>query len=180
MNNMQRDRIKHAANTEAVRRALIAYFMGRGFTESFDRSVNPVAIQDLPLSVVGLETKIEIAPHAVDIDPRTSRAVLGWNLFALGNQRMFLGETHHDNLLDLANQIKSNSIQPGAVRMTRLCTTPKRIIAFLERTLGSHDQGYVDLTPRVGLGAGAPKSMKPVNLFGGQNSQWLTRAGYGT
>lgn len=177
MNDLQRARIKHGANVEAVRRMLIKYFIERGFTESFDRSVNPVLIQDMPVMTVGLENKIEIEPHAIEIDPRSSRAVLGWNMYVLGNQRIYLGETHHNNLLELARQIKQGMVLPEAIAMTQRCTTPRRIITFIERVLGNHGAGYVDLSPRARAPANQPRSLR--NFSGAQDSQFYQRAGYG-
>lgn len=180
MNDLQRARIKQAANTEAVRRILIKYFIDRGYTESFDRSVNPVMIQDLPYANIGMDTKVEIEPHALDIDPTTGRGVLGWNLFVLGNQRIFLGETYHNSLLELARQIKSGQIQPAAVTGTRRCTTPRRIITFIERVLGDRDGGHVDISPRDRPMAVRPRAYRPLGNAGSQESQFYSRSGYGT
>lgn len=180
MNDLQRARVRHAANTEAVRRMLIKYFADRGFAESFDRAVNPVLIQDLPFANAGLDTKIEIEPHALEIDPTTGRGVLGWNLFILGNQRIFLGETHHSNLLELARQIKTGQIQPDAILGTRRCTTPRRIVTFIERVLRDHDSGYVDISPRDRPMALRPRAHRPLGNGGSQESQFYSRSGFGT
>lgn len=178
MNDLQRARIRHAANNEVVRRMLISYFITRGFTESFDRAINPATIQDLPYVNPGLDTKIEIEPHALDIDPTTGRAVMGWNLFVLGNQRMFLGETHHHNLVELARQIKQGQIQQSAITGMRRCTTPRRIITFVERVLNRNDAGYVDVTPRDRPMATRPRAFRAVG--GPSGSEFYSRSGYGT
>ncbi len=179
MNDLQRARIRNAANAETVRRMLIKYFVDRGFADSFDRSINPIMIQDLPIANVGLDTKIEIEPHALEIDPTTGRGTLGWNLFVLGNQRIFLGETHHNSLLELARQIKIGQIQPERVSGTRRCTTPRRIIAFIERVLNNSDSGYVDIDPRDRPLIARPRAYNPVG--GGQSgSNFYGRSGYGT
>jgi len=180
MNDLQRARVRHAANTEAVRRMLIKYFVDRGFEESFDRSVNPVMIQDLPIANVGLETKIEIEPHALEIDPTTGRGVLGWNMFVLGNQRIFLGETHHASLLELARQIKAGQIQVEAIVGTRRCTTPRRIITFIERVLSDRLGGYTDISPRDRPMAVRPRAYRPLGNAGSQESSFHTRSGFGT
>jgi len=180
MHDMQRARVRHAANTEAVRRMLIKYFMDRGFAESFDKSVNPVTIQDLPIANAGLDTKIEIEPYAQEIDPTTSRATLGWNMFVLGNQRIFLGETHHANLLDLARQIKAGQIIPETILGTRRCTTPRRIITFIERVLRDRTGGYVDLSPRNNTMATRPRAFRPLGGAGASESGFFSRSGYGT
>ncbi len=178
MNDIDRQRLAHAANVEAVRRSLIKYFIDRGFAESFDRSVNPIMMQDLPISILGLDSKVEIEPHAVNVDPTTNRAVLGWNMFIIGNQRIFLGETHHDNLIELARQIKSGVIMPETAHCTRRCTTPRRIVTFLERTLGENGAGYVDLDPSRRRMITQPSR----RLAGapGQDAQFMKRTGYGT
>lgn len=179
MNDLQRTRVQSAANTEVVRRMLIKYFIDRNFTESFDKAINPVLIQDLPLVNTGLDTKIEIEPHAIEIDPTTGRAVLGWNLFVLGNQRIFLGETHHQNLMELARQIKQGQVLPESITTTRRCTTPRRIITFIERTLSARAGGYVDLTQRQRLSTHSPRSFRSIWSTGTQDSKFLTRA-FGT
>lgn len=177
MNDLQRARVKHAANNEVVRRMLIKYFIDRGYADSFDKAVNPIMMQDLPYVNSGLDTKIEIEPYAIEIDPTTSKATLGWNMFVLGNQRIFLGETQHQNLLDLARQIKQGQIQVESILGTRRCTTPKRIITFIERTLHNSNAGYVDVTPRNSPVSPRPRSNKPMGRAGGQESQFYTRTG---
>ena len=80
------DLIKHFANTETVRRKLIRYFISKGFVDSFDRLVYPPLLQDLPFDPdVCLINKVEVVPYAADIDTSLGRAVIGWNLFVLGN-----------------------------------------------------------------------------------------------
>jgi len=158
---------------------LVSYFIKKGFSESFERRLNPIMVQDLPLAVLGMDSKMEVEPHALSIDPTTSRAVLGWNLFVLGNQRMFLGETHHENLLELARQIRTGQILPEAASMTRRETTPKRLIAFVTRVLGKHDAGYVDLTPTTRPMATQPANFRPMR-GPAQEAQLYSRSGYGT
>ena len=176
------DKIRHALNTDVVRRMLIRYFIEKGFNESFDRVMYPGLVQDLGLACPVLSTKIEVVPHCVDIDPVGQRAVLGWNLFVLGTQRMYLGETHHRDLSDLARQIQSGQIMPsqgtGSIMPTegiphgvaRRQVTPRQVITFLTRVLGRHESGYIDLTPpsqasvaSMAYGSGASRS----GMFGG-------------
>lgn len=176
MNDIARDRIKHAANVEVIRRSLISYFVQKGFTESFEKVVNPISIQDISIINTGLHNKIEIEPHAVEIDPSSSRAILGWNMYVLGNQRMYLGETHHNNLTELARQLKQGMVMPESILMTRRCTTPRRIITFIERTLGDHEAGCVDLTPLNRPVANSPRSIQSFGGAGSQSAQFYTRS----
>jgi hypothetical protein len=95
-----------------------------------------------------LSSKIEVVPYAADLDPSLGKAVLGWNLFVLGTHRMFLGETYHNNLNDLARQIRSGIItSSGGYGTARQQTTPRKIIIFITRVLSNHEKGYVDLNP---------------------------------
>ncbi len=145
------DRIKHVANTEVVRRLMIKYFIDKGFSESFDRSMYPAILQDLSQVIPVLGNKIEIVPHANEVDTSQSRAVLGWNMFVLGNQRMYLGETYHNSLSDLARQIRTGVIRTpdSGYHTARRQTTPRRVISFVTRILGAHENGYVDLNPNT-------------------------------
>jgi hypothetical protein len=173
------DHIKHVTNTEVVRRLLIKYFMDKGFTESFDRQMYPALMQDLPLVIPVLSNKLEIMPHAEEIDTSMGRAVLGWNLFVLGSQRMYLGETYHNSLHDLARQIRSGLIRvpEAGYHTARRQTTPRRVIAFITRVFGEHKHGYTDLNPatRPVMKPGEPYAAR--QTMSGMPQQFFTRAG---
>ncbi len=175
------DRIKHVSNTEVVRRLLIKYFMDKGFMESFDRQMYPAMIQDLPQVIPVLSPKIEIVPHANEVDTSQGRAVLGWNLFVLGNQRMYLGETYHNSLHDLARQIRSGIIRvpEAGFHTARRQTTPRRVISFVTRVLGAHEGGYIDLNPST-RPMRAPGEVGPgKQTMAGMPQQFFSRSGYG-
>jgi hypothetical protein len=181
MTNLDIERIRHAANTDVIRLLLTKYFVKKGFLNEdggLDRRVNPVMMQDLPLSVPVLAGKLEIEPHAVEIDPTTGCGVIGWNLFVLGTHRMYLGETYHHNLPELARQIKAGTIRPDIHGSSRRESTPKHVITFITRTLGQSEGGYVDFS-RNRLGVTSPAWYR-----GGrgpsQEAQFFTRSGYGT
>jgi len=175
------DRIKHFANTNVINSLLVKYFKDKGFTESFDNQLYPAVLQDLSITIPSLYNKIEVVPSASDVDLSTDRAVLSWNLFALGNHRMYLGDTYHNGLHDLARQIRGGmvTIPEGNHGSARRQTTPRRVVSFIGRVLGDHDDGYVDLSV---------DSLKNVNVndpfYGKQNilglpQQFYTRSGYG-
>jgi len=171
------DKLKHVSNTEVIRRLLVKYFMDKGFVESFDRQIYPSVMQDLPYVIPVLSNKLEIVPFAEDIDPGTGKARLGWNLFVLGNQRMYLGETFHNNLRDLARQIHGGLIMPpnDSAPSALKQTTPRRIVTFVTRVLGDHNAGYVDLSP-------SPIPPQPPGTYGshqaaGMSQQFFSRSG---
>lgn len=182
INSYDIDQIKHLANTEVVRRLLVKYFIDKGFTESFDRQMYPALMQDLPMVIPALSNKLEIVPHAREIDQALGRATIGWNLFALGNQRMYLGETFHNSLTDLARQIRSGLIKvpEQGFNSAKRQTTPRRVISFVSRVLGDHEAGYVDLSPST------RPIMKPGEQFAqkqsmaGMPQQFFSRSGMGT
>ena len=135
-------RIKHNLSTHDVRRHLIRYFVEHGVTDSFDRLMYPAQIIDMPRSVPQLINKLDVEPHAVELDPMTSTATLGWNLFVLGSHRMFLGETKHVNLKQLAQDLKQGKVSTEGIAIKQ--TTPRKIINFISHVLGNSTSGYVD------------------------------------
>jgi len=182
MDSYDIDRIKQTANVEVVRRLMIKYFIDKGFTESFDRQLYPSIIQDLTKIIPTLSTKLEIVPHVEDLDSSQGKAVLGWNLFVLGTHRMFLGETYHNNLRDLARQIKAKQIliPEGTIATATRQTTPRRIIHFVSRVLEHKKAGHIDLSPSTGIVTAPGEPYKARNSMMGMPNQFFTRAGFGT
>lgn len=174
------EQIKHSSNTEVIRRLLIKYFIDKGFKDSFDRQLCPCLIQDMPYVIPVLSNKVEVQPHAEEIDTTTGKARVGWNLFLLGNHRMYLGETVHNNLSDLARQIKMGMIMSQQNMPSRLQTTPKKIIAFITRVLGNHTNGYVDLMPSTSTPKPPGHVFASKQALMGMPSQYFSRSGYGT
>jgi hypothetical protein len=176
------DKIKHITNVETVRRKLIRYFINKGFVDSFDRLVYPPMLQDLPLDPeVCLFNKVEVVPYAAEIDTSLGRAILGWNLFVLGSNRMFLGETFHNNLNDLARQIKSGVITRSANGRAgaRRQTTVYKIIMFITKVLTEHEAGYVVLDPpsRIPKQPGEPYAARQTLM--GMPNQFFSRTAFG-
>lgn len=177
------DKIKRISNTEVVKRMLIKYFIEKGFDDSFDKQLFPPMLQDLSSVIPLLASKVEVVPFAKEIDTGLNKAVLGWNLFVLGNQRMYLGETHHTGLSDLARQIRSGTIsrsEMGGNITARKTTTPRKVIIFLTKVLGNNEAGYVDLniTNVPFRQPGEPYAAK--QSLSGMPQQFFSRSGYGT
>lgn len=140
-------------NKELIRRLLIKYFNEKGVKDNFDIKIYPLIIQDLTESVPELFGKVEIIPHAINLDPQTGSAKIGWNLFVLGNQRMYLGETEHSNMANLASQISSGSINDDEEEwIHRNGRSPRDIIKFISRILGNSTNGIIshsDVAPSM-------------------------------
>lgn len=176
MDSYDVDKLKSRANLEAVKRVLIKYFYDKGFNESFDRQLYPAIIQDISFAIPAFGNKIEVVPHIEELDQSSDKAVLGWNLFVLGNQRMYLGDTHHHSLGRLAEELKAGQMLipencTGAMRTT----TPRRVVNFITRVLENKKSGFIDLSiANVAQNQATPA--KPMSM----SNQFYSRSGYGT
>lgn len=160
-----KDRLELALNEELVRRLLIKFFAERGFKENFDRSVYPPVLQDLTEAVSQLSGKIELEPYALEIDPQTGYARIGWNLFLLGNQRMYLGETDHSDLSELAKQIDEGQfVIQESDQVARQTRTAREIVTWISRALGRSMSGIIRTTDDTA-------TSEPNAMLAGQNSQ---------
>jgi len=172
------DKFRHALNTDVVSRLLVKYFVSKGY-ENFDRLIYPPFMQDLPQMIPELADKIEVIPHCQNIDPMSDSATLGWNLFVLGTQRQFLGETYHIGLPTLAMQLQQGRVIAENQLATRQ-TTPRRVLHFVESVLSRHKSGYVNLAPKIIPLPNQRQTYRPRAGANGMVSQFFTRSGYGT
>ena len=134
-----------ALNKELTRRMLIKYFYDKGFKEDMSGRIYPPALQDLPSAIPQLVGKIEVQPHVEDVNPLTGIVTLGWNVFVLGNRRMYLGESSHSNLQEVQTTIYG-PVRAEGIRSIQY-RTPKQIVSFIVDTLASSkagDLGRVD------------------------------------
>lgn len=135
-------KLQVALNKELLKRMLTQYFTQKGYNENFDRKIYPPTIQDMGQFIPQLTNKLEVIPHIVDIEPQTGIVKLGWNLFILGNKRMYLGESTHTNL----SEIRVGQMTNGQTIKTNY-PTPKRIIEFILKTLENSKNGDVSDIP---------------------------------
>ena len=141
------DKLEYVFNSELTRRLLIKYFSERGFTENFDKKVYPPLLQDIAESIPELGGKLELEPFSVEMDPTTGFARMGWNLFILGNQRMYLGETEHAELAQLAEQLDADvPIVTEGEQPFRQARTARDIVNWITRVLGTRDAGLIRST----------------------------------
>lgn len=143
------DKLRVALNNDVAERLLVKYFVNKGFDKAqFDSFIYPPILQDMQYAITEMSDKIEIVPYVNNIDPFGDTARLGWNLFVLGNQRCYLGETFHVGLRNLVLQLQHGQIL-AEDRSAIQQTTPRRVIKFISRVLQSHTDGYINLTPRT-------------------------------
>ena len=173
------DKFRYALNADVARRLLIKYFVSKGF-DNFDRLLYPPFIQDLPQTIPEFVDKIEVIPYCGNIDPMADSAILGWNLFVMGTQRQFLGETYHVGLNQLAMQLQQGQVIAENQLATRQ-TTPKRIIYFISNVLSRHKGGYLNLAPKIlPLQNQNQQSYRPRAGASSMAQSFFTRSGYGT
>jgi hypothetical protein len=143
------DKLRSALNNDVAERLLVRYFMTKGFDKTkLDQQIYPAIMQDMQFAITEMSDKIEVVPYVRNVDPLGDTARLGWNLFVLGNQRCYLGETFHTGLKRLTLQLQHGQII-SEDRLATHQTTPRRVINFVARILRQHEDGYLNLTPRI-------------------------------
>lgn len=139
------DKIRQILNEALIRKLLSRYFQENKDipVEKFNKPIHPAILQDLPQAVSQLQGKIEIRPYVEDINVDNGKVDIGWNLFALGTQRLFLGKSTHRNLSELEESV--NGVDPKF--KSKKLASPKRIIEFILTTLGDSESGIIDPAP---------------------------------
>jgi len=131
-------KLQHVLNQELIKRSLIRYFTEKG-CDNFKRPVYAPMVQDLPLRIPELINKLEIVPYAKEINPVNGQVTVGWNLFVLGNNRMSLGESTHNNMSELQRAINGPMIDS----ITMDNRSPEDIIDFVIKVLSNSKSGML-------------------------------------
>lgn len=153
-NNVLMQDIYYALNSELLRRTLIKYFFEKGLKEQMNSKLYPPIIQDITIKIPQLSSKIEVVPCVEDIDPYNGVVTLGWNLFVSGNNRIYLGESIHQQLSEINIAGLGPLAMNQGINVTQYAT-PKKIISFIVNLLGDNKSG--DL-------ARSPKALKPIKI----------------
>jgi hypothetical protein len=140
------EKVYYALNKEYMRRLLTKYFYQKGFKEDMNAKIYPPLLQDLAMAIPSLMGKIEIEPEVCDVDPTTGIVSLEWNMFLLGNKRMFLGESTHTDLAEIRSPMSGVSDKSG-IRIINY-TTPAKVVNFIINVLGEHKMGDLSQTPK--------------------------------
>lgn len=135
------DQISSNLEKELLLKKLAKYFVDKGFN-SIDIRVYPPTMQDLTMAVPYLEGKVEIIPTIEEIDPRSSYCKIRWDLFVLGNHRLMLGFSDHNNLQELANNFGQGLVYTEDKVSTNE-STARRIISFIARILSNSRAGKI-------------------------------------
>jgi len=169
------DKLENAFAQELIRKLVVKYFHQKGFGENFDEKVYPPLISDIGESIPELAGRLEVEPFAAEVDPTTGQARLGWNLFVLGSQRMYLGETQHAELSNLAKQLENtDSHMPGEIdeyAPARFTRTARDIVNFIVRALRHKEAGIAG----IATGISGKEPQKPSHLGHIQHTDWFNR-----
>jgi len=127
-----KEAIKQILLRELLRRELKEYFEKKNMP--LEDGLYPPAIQDMPVLLPRLMEHVEIVPFVDDVDPMSGLVRLGWNLYVLGNIRMFLGKSTHKSVNEIRN--------PNAILNPKFAaerkTTPEKIVQFISEELSNH------------------------------------------
>lgn len=141
MNIKLQNKIQRAVHTELARRLLIKFFKSRGI-ENFDKAISPLALINMPTEIPEMGEKLEIVPYVSKLNPLTGEVELGWYMFVLGTNDMYLGKTKHESLGELVAIAKNSAVGEH----TQLATTPRRIVDFVAKMFQKSEEGTVSYT----------------------------------
>ena len=134
-------KIQKILNEELIRRLLRKYFSTKGLSEDMEKPIYPPIIQDLMTLVPQFSGKIEVVPSIENIEPDGGELTVEWNMFVLGTNRMYLGESTHKSLTEVGEAaIATSERKEASVRKA----TPNRIIEFVTRMLSKSKSGMID------------------------------------
>jgi hypothetical protein len=151
MNTLLSARIKKQLQRELMKRRMIEYFINKGF-ENFDMPLYPPACYDMPIKIPALYTRVEVIPSVEETDTTLGTVRLGWNLFVLGINRQFLGETTHTGETDVIRAIMG---APNVEIPAEVKCTPNDVIRFVLKILDESKSGYIELPANFQVPPGA-------------------------
>ncbi|CAK0748148.1 hypothetical protein CCP1ISM_20009 [Azospirillaceae bacterium] len=135
MNKRIKDDITRVLQKEYLRRSLIEYFKNKGYTKTFEICPYPPSLQDMNEQAFASKA-IEVAYNIEDIDLIDNAVKISWNIFVLGNKRIFLGYTNHQNFSDIQNNRNIIADFNGPINIDKIINT---IVEFLGNSTTIYD-----------------------------------------
>lgn len=118
---------------EFVRRNMIKYFEEKGY-DNFLVKPYPPTLMDINERVDILNGLIEVSYFLEDIDMANNNVKVGWNVFLLGNKRIFLGYTIHNNLSEIDHSRNASNIEhDGPINIKSITETIVEMLGESER-----------------------------------------------
>lgn len=133
-------RISKRLIKEVTLKELNEYFDKKGYKDSKDALLYPPVIADIDLNILQLSNKIELIPFTEELDPTTGVIKIGWNLFVLGQNRLFLGYTTHSELSELKQSLQSGRDYDSS--LSDPTRTVQEVIDFIIETLSKSKRGF--------------------------------------
>jgi len=142
VNVKTKNQLKKALQEELVKRTLIKYFKDKSIDES---PIYPPTVFDLPYRVPELLSAVEVVPFVEHMDQMTNVVTIGWNLFVLGTNRMYLGTSTHTNLMEFRRSIS------GPTQTTNMPSERKKTAAqiteFIMNILSRNKGALLEMPP---------------------------------
>ena len=130
---MLQKRLEHRLGKEITTKALKEYMAQHGYGNG-NLLVFPPSINDIGLQPDTFK-KVELVPFPKDTDPTSNGVVVGWNLFVLGTNRLYLGSTIHGSMAELKGGVGN---EVGA----NLEKTAAEIVDFIVNILDDNEDGF--------------------------------------
>lgn len=140
-------KIETVLSKELVKNKIHSYFEAKGFDKESEQTIYPPIMSNMQFDIPELFDKIEVKPYSIDIDPTTGIIRLGWNLFVLGQFRMYLGESQHTTLQDIRSAAMGG-IDVQAPNGNKGVATPMAITKFVIDIL-SNTKGGLDINLEI-------------------------------
>ena len=152
MNNTTKQLLTNALLKEFLRRSLTKFFMEKGF-DNFLVSPYPQTILNIAEMVPILNGVLEVKYHLDDININTNAVKLKWNIFVLGNNRIYLGDTTHLSLTEISNGLNASDINFSGPRSIKEII--EAIVHFLSKSSklqSIYDSSWSeDVAPNINL-----------------------------
>lgn len=139
---------------EFVRRNLIRYFEEKGYDNFLIKPYPPTLLDMTDDRFLDI---LEVKYFLEDVNMKQNTVKLGWNMFLLGNKRIFLGYTIHRNLSEIdssRNDVKK--YHDGPITIKAIVESVVEILGKSKKLkeIYNSSQGYGDATK-------LPMAMKP-------------------
>jgi len=130
-----KDEMVRVLQKEYLRRSLVEYFVTKGYDKTFDKCPYPLVLQDIQEEPFA-KRAIEVVYGIEDIDLIDNSIKVSWNMFILGNKRIFLGYTNHKNFSDIKNNKANIKDFNGPITISNIIDT---IVEFIGSSTAIYD-----------------------------------------
>jgi hypothetical protein len=162
LNQSLKNEIVKILEKEYLRRSLIRYFKEKGY-DNFLNCPYPPTLLDVCEKIPSLNGIIELSYFVDDINMENNSLIVGWNIFVLGNKRIFIGNTVHNNLLDIENSIhKSSEHHNGPISIKNIIET---ICEFISKSNKLNDIHKSNKNQNAPFSYKSMKPRKPIGSF---------------